>query len=154
MEFGTSEEAYNFYNTYGRHVRFSVRKNSMIKSRKGVLSVRYVCSKEGFSRRQKAKLKELGSPTNLRTPEREYRSTRTNCKVSLKVKLVNMDEHNHDLVCSPSKKRNQRSRKRISKEDKQIILDLHAQSVGVSKILEYIAKRLGENKSSFLRKKM
>jgi translation initiation factor 2 alpha subunit (eIF-2alpha) len=65
-----------------------------------------------------------------------------------------MDEHNHDLVCSPSKKRNQRSQKRISKEDKQIILDLHAQSVGVSKILEYIAKRLGEKKSSFLRKKM
>jgi zinc finger SWIM domain-containing protein 3 len=161
MEFGTSEEAYNFYNTYGGHAGFSVRKNSMIKSRKDVSSVRFVCSKEGLSRRQKAELKELGSPTILRTPEREHGSTRTNCKASLRVKLVKkiwkvsvfMDEHNHDLVCSPSKKRNLRSQKRISKEDKQIILDLHAQSVGVSKILEYIAKKNGGKRNLFFKKK-
>lgn len=48
MEFRTADEAYNFYNSYDDHAGFSIRKNSQTKSRNGVSSMRFVCSKEGF----------------------------------------------------------------------------------------------------------
>jgi hypothetical protein len=40
------------------------------------------------------------------------------------------EEHNHPLITSPSKKRNLRSHKNISSEEKQIIQDLSALNVG------------------------
>jgi FAR1 DNA-binding domain len=60
----------------------------------------------------------MSKTTNLKTPEREYGTTRTNCKASLRVKLVNegvwavsvfIENHNHELLHSPSKIRNMRS---------------------------------------------
>lgn len=151
MEFGTADEAYNFYNAYGGHAGFSIRKNSQTKSRNGVSSVRFVCSKEGLSKPQRAEQKGLESSTKLKTPEREYGTIRTDCKACLRVKLVKgvwqvsifRDDHNHDLIHTPSKKRNLRSQKCINAEDKEIILELSAQNIGTSQILEYIAVKRG-----------
>jgi FAR1 DNA-binding domain len=85
MQFGTAEEAYNFYNAYGCHVGFSIRRATTSSSKKGVSSVRFVCSKEGYSKHQRVELKGMSKTTNLKTPEREYGTTKTNCKASLRV---------------------------------------------------------------------
>jgi FAR1 DNA-binding domain len=148
MEFKTVDEAFNFYNAYGGHAGFSVRRNTFTKSKKGVSSFRFVCSKEGFSKKQLAEQKSLGSSTYQKTPEREYESTRTGCKAYLRIKLLKSgvwqisifeDEHNHALILSPSKNRNLRSQKQMQAEDKELILDLNAQNVGTSQIMEYMA---------------
>ncbi|XP_058076319.1 protein FAR1-RELATED SEQUENCE 5-like [Magnolia sinica] len=50
MEFKTEKDAYDFYNSFGRKVGFSIRKHSVKKDKKtGVLKMRdFVCSKEGI----------------------------------------------------------------------------------------------------------
>jgi FAR1 DNA-binding domain len=58
MKFKTTDEAFNFYNAYGGHAGFSVCRNTFTKSKNGVSSFRFVCSKEGFS---------LGSATDQKT---------------------------------------------------------------------------------------
>jgi hypothetical protein len=56
---------------------------------------------------------------------------------------VFVEEHNHDLVTSPSKKRNLRSQKRLTKDDKDTIRNLNAQNIRTSQILEYMAVQYG-----------
>jgi FAR1 DNA-binding domain len=138
MEFGTTDEAYNFNDAYAGHFGFSVRRNSFTKSKKCVSSIRFYCYKEGFSKRQIAKQNFLGISTYHKTPEREYGSTRTGCKTYIRLRLMKMgiwqvivfqEEHNHDLILSPSKNRNLRSQKELQAEDKEVILDLSAQNV-------------------------
>jgi hypothetical protein len=51
---------------------------------------------------------------------------------------VFVEEHKHDLVISPSKKRNLRSQKRLTENNKDTIRNLSAQNVRTSQILEYI----------------
>jgi FAR1 DNA-binding domain len=51
MEFQTSNEAFTFYNAYAGHAGFSVRKDTCEKSKNDVSSMRFCCSKEGFSKR-------------------------------------------------------------------------------------------------------
>jgi FAR1 DNA-binding domain len=157
MEFKTADEAYNFYNAYACYTGFSIRRATQSKSRNGVSSIRFVCSKEGLSRRQRAEQKGL-----VKTPEREHGIRRTKCKASLRIKLENRvilqvsvfsDEHNHELIQSPSKNRNLRSQKHLSKEDKQLILELNAQNVGVSQILEFLAKKRGGKRNLHFKKK-
>jgi FAR1 DNA-binding domain len=89
MQFWTSEDAYNFYNEYGCHVGFSIRRKTTSSSKKDVSSVNFVCSTEGYSKCQRAELKGMNISTYLKTSEREYRTTRTNCKAYLRIKLVN-----------------------------------------------------------------
>jgi zinc finger SWIM domain-containing protein 3 len=120
LEFRTPDEAYDFYNNYAGRVGFSVRKASRASSRQGVSSIRFTCHKEGFSNYQKKKEMPIGSCTNQRTPEKQKGIIRMGCKASCRIKLVKgniwqvsvfVEEHNHDLVTSPSKKRNLRSQK-------------------------------------------
>jgi MULE transposase domain/FAR1 DNA-binding domain/SWIM zinc finger len=162
MEFGTTDEAYNFYNAYAGHFGFSVRRNSFTKSKKGVSSIRFCCYKEGFSKRQIAKQNFLGSSTDQKTPEREYGSTRTGCKAYIRLRLMKtgiwqvtafQEAHNHDLILSPSKNRNLRSQKEMQAEDKEVILDLSAQNVGTSQIMEYMAKKRGGKRKLHFKKK-
>jgi hypothetical protein len=63
------------------------------------------------------------------------------------------EEHNHPLILSPSKNQNLRSQKEILAEDRELILDLSAQNVSTSQIMEYLAKKRGGKRKLFLRKK-
>jgi hypothetical protein len=67
---------------------------------------------------------------------------------------VFVEDHNHELIASPSKKRNLRSQKRLTKEDKDTIRNLSAQTVGTSQIPEYMIVQCGESKISDSRRKM
>jgi FAR1 DNA-binding domain len=98
----------------------------------------------------------IGSSTNQRTPEKRKGIIRMGCKASCRIKLVKGDiwqvsvfveDHNHELIASPSKKRNLRSQKRLTEEDKYIIRNLSAQNVGTSQILEYMAVQYGGKQS-------
>jgi FAR1 DNA-binding domain len=162
LEFRTPEEAYNFYNNYACHVGFSVRKATRAKNSQGVSSIRYVCNKEGFSKYQKKKEMPIGSLTGQKTPEKVKGITRVGCKASIRIKLVQggiwqvsvfVEDHNHDLIASPSKKRNLRSQKRLTNEDRDIIRNLSSQNVGTSQILEYLAIEHGGKEHLRFKKK-
>jgi FAR1 DNA-binding domain len=88
MEFKTAGEAYGFYNAYACHIGFSIWKATQSKSRNGVLSVRFVCSKNGLSQRKRDEQRKLIGPSNVRTPEREHKIRRTSCKTSLRIRLT------------------------------------------------------------------
>jgi hypothetical protein len=67
---------------------------------------------------------------------------------------VFIDAHNYEFIQSPSKNRNLKSQKHLSKEDKQLIFELNVQNVGVSQILEFLAKKRGGRETFISRKKM
>jgi zinc finger SWIM domain-containing protein 3 len=130
LEFRTPDEAYDFYNNYACRIGFSVRKASRASSSQGVSSIRFTCHKEGFSNYQKKREMSIGSSTDQRTPEKQKGIIRMGCKASCRINLVKgniwqvsvfVEEHNHDLVTSPSKKRNLRSQKRLTEDDKDTI---------------------------------
>mgnify|MGYP003702813049 CR=1 FL=1 len=53
MTFDTEQEAYDFYNTYGGRLGFSIRRGYVNKSKEGQITSRLlVCNKEGFRGRQ------------------------------------------------------------------------------------------------------
>nr|XP_011468393.1 PREDICTED: protein FAR1-RELATED SEQUENCE 5-like [Fragaria vesca subsp. vesca] len=100
MEFDSEEAAYIFYNEYARKMRFSVRKEQVVKNKKTgeVTSRIYSCSKEGY--RLKDKRDKL-----TKNPRAE---TRTGCEAQMGIKLnrcINKfvvydfrEAHNHALV--------------------------------------------------------
>jgi FAR1 DNA-binding domain len=88
MEFQTPDEAFNFYNAYADHAGFNARKDTWEKSKNDVSSMRFCCSKEGFSKRQITRQKSMGCTTDQKTPEREHGSTKTGCKAYLRTKLL------------------------------------------------------------------
>ncbi|KAJ3702630.1 hypothetical protein LUZ61_006335 [Rhynchospora tenuis] len=163
MEFKSIDDAFNFYNMYGGKKGFSVRRQSRNSSKKGVTAVLFVCSKEGLSKRQKHEHKELGSSSKLPTPQKDQGSSRTNCKAYIRLKLVNEvirqvtkfhDVHNHEFAPNTSSKRRRlRSLRFMTSNDEKIILDLNAQNVGPSKIMEYLSiQHGGKNNVSFTTK--
>jgi zinc finger SWIM domain-containing protein 3 len=162
MRFQIDRDAYTFYNRYAEHVGFSVRKATQSKSKQGVSSMRFVCNKQGFGKRQKEQEMSIGSSNRPKTSEKEKSMTRVGCQASFRIRLVEGDiweesvfeeNHNHPLVISPSKKRNLRSQKHISVEETNIILNLSAQNAGTSQILEFIASHCGGGKGNLRFKK-
>lgn len=98
MEFLNLDEAWNFWSAYGGRMSFGVRKDSHNKCKKGgkiVMSMRYVCSNEGFRKLDKRDV-------NTKKPREE---TRTGCMARMVWKLVDgkykvkqfIEEHNHEL---------------------------------------------------------
>jgi FAR1 DNA-binding domain len=73
MEFQTLDESFNFYNVYADLAGFNARKDTCAKSKNDISSMRFCCSKEGFSKRQIARQKSMGSTTDLKTPERAWK---------------------------------------------------------------------------------
>ncbi|KAJ3688749.1 hypothetical protein LUZ61_017913 [Rhynchospora tenuis] len=142
---------------------FSIRRGSnYISAKKDVVTgVRFVCSKEGFSKKYKEAQRSMESFSNERTPEKEKGETRTGCKASLRILLVNgvwkvsvfKPEHNHPLITTPSKKRNLRSHKCLSYDDREVINAMRAQNIETTKIHEYLGTRHGgKSYLSFKRK--
>jgi zinc finger SWIM domain-containing protein 3 len=102
MEFGSEQEAYDFYNEYGRNYGFSIRKDWCNKRKvDGVVTSRqFVCCKEGF----RDEWERDGQKT------RERAETRTGCQAHMKIRLDKKKEkyciqslelsHNHVLHVS------------------------------------------------------
>jgi zinc finger SWIM domain-containing protein 3 len=99
MEFGSEQEAYEFYNEYGRNHGFSIRKDwgNKRKADGVVTSRKFTCCKEGF----RAERESEG-------PKRcERAETRTSCQAYMKIQLdkkkggkyyINSLELNHNHV--------------------------------------------------------
>ncbi|KAJ8627612.1 hypothetical protein MRB53_020919 [Persea americana] len=80
MHFDDLDEAYNFYNAYGKLAGFSIRKESSNRGKDGeVVWKRFVCSKEGKTDEKHWIGKEL--------VQRHRMETRFDCKAKLQVKL-------------------------------------------------------------------
>ena len=101
MEFDSEQSAYEFYNSYGGRVGFSIRKEYAHKSKTGVITSRtFVCSKEGLRKSDKRDFA-------VRIPRAE---TRTGCGALMSIKLIRqigkyrvihfVETHNHPLVVS------------------------------------------------------
>ncbi|XP_043716929.1 protein FAR1-RELATED SEQUENCE 12-like [Telopea speciosissima] len=100
LQFGSEDEAYEFYNAYAKEKGFSIRKSRIERSRvdKSVLSRKYVCAHEGFhwtkDKRYKGKV------------IRSRRETRVDCRAAMSIKRKSggwivykvHHEHNHELV--------------------------------------------------------
>ena len=104
----------------------------------------------------------IGSSNDQKTPERERGRTRIWCNASCRVHLgqdgiwsvsVFVEDHNHELITSPSKKRNLRSQKRLSMELKETALKMKAQNISTSQIWEYIAELEGGKQNLQVKKK-
>ncbi|XP_028778696.1 protein FAR1-RELATED SEQUENCE 5-like [Neltuma alba] len=96
-EFGSWEEAWTFWQDYGKRIGFGPRKYNGTKSRKdgSLITYRYVCSKEGVRKEGKQE-----------TYSSKFRAeTRTKCKAKMIVSIVDgkykvtkfNEEHNHPL---------------------------------------------------------
>ncbi|KAJ4819268.1 Protein FAR1-RELATED SEQUENCE 5 [Rhynchospora pubera] len=161
-EFKSPDEAYGFYNLYALVKGFSIRRNQKETSRKGLSGLKFVCSKQGLSQRQKHKGRP-DSSSKPKTSEKERSSTRTECKAYTRCKLVDgsiwqvlrfHDEHNHQLASnSPSKLRNLRFHRCLTMQDIEIIRTLSDQNVGPSKIAEYLAQLHGGKRKVLFRPK-
>ncbi|XP_042512660.1 protein FAR1-RELATED SEQUENCE 5-like [Macadamia integrifolia] len=100
LQFGSEDEAYEFYNAYAKEKGFSIRKSRVERSKvdKSVLSRKYVCAHEGFhwtkDKRYKGKV------------VRSRRETRVDCQAAMSIKRKSggwmvykvHHEHNHELV--------------------------------------------------------
>ncbi|XP_028080652.1 protein FAR1-RELATED SEQUENCE 5-like [Camellia sinensis] len=101
MEFNSKQSAYEFYNSYGGRVGFSIRKEYAHKSKTSEITSRtFVCSKEGLRKSDKRDFA-------VRTSRAE---TRTGCGALMSIKLIRqigkyrvinfVETHNHPLVVS------------------------------------------------------
>ncbi|XP_078156057.1 protein FAR1-RELATED SEQUENCE 5-like [Carex rostrata] len=165
MEFDSIDDAYNFYNHYGFKTGFSIRRAQKYHSQTGekkVISQRFVCSKEGLSKRQKQERIGVGISPNEKTPQKAISFRRTSCKASLSVSLQSngkwlvttfKKEHNHELVQSPSKKRYFKSHTHIRDDQKECISLLSNQNVAPAKIFEAIVEKEGGRHNVLFSKK-
>ncbi|XP_042487060.1 protein FAR1-RELATED SEQUENCE 5-like [Macadamia integrifolia] len=99
MLFNSEQDAYDYYNSYGRTMGFSVRKHFLNKSKKDKMTITFrgfVCSKPSCRLSDKRDI-------NIVNPRAE---TRTNCQARMNIYLVDDEkykccdfvrEHNHEL---------------------------------------------------------
>ncbi|XP_043717717.1 protein FAR1-RELATED SEQUENCE 5-like [Telopea speciosissima] len=98
MQFNSDQEAYDFYNSYGGRLDFSVRREYINKSKKDnttITSRRFACNKHGIRRKDKRDV-------DVNSPRVE---TRTDCPAHMGIMLENekyrchdfVEDHNHEL---------------------------------------------------------
>ncbi|KAJ4950440.1 hypothetical protein NE237_027272 [Protea cynaroides] len=100
LQFGSEDEAYEFYNAYAMEKGFSIRKSRVERSKvdKSVLSRKYVCAHEGFRWTKDKRYKGKAI--------RSRRETRVDCRAAMSIKRKSggwivykvHHEHNHELV--------------------------------------------------------
>ncbi|XP_042508608.1 protein FAR1-RELATED SEQUENCE 5-like [Macadamia integrifolia] len=125
MEFNSENEAYDFYNNYGGRMGFSVRRDYAHKSRKDkatITSRRFVCSKQGYRKKDKRCL----------DPRKPQAETRTDCPARMGIAIMDngkyqcrdfVEEHNH-LLHLPVTIHMMRSQRKI--------LDAHASKIDLA----------------------
>ncbi|OAY77448.1 Protein FAR1-RELATED SEQUENCE 12 [Ananas comosus] len=140
MEFGSADEVKNFYNIYAFKTGFSIRKSTHYKSKKFdnmISTIVFTCSKEGQPNQPTYKGDENVVSEVKSTPKKEMPYRRTGCKAFLRARMVEQgkwvvskfhNEHNHELIVSPSKSRFGRSHRKITKDQREIIHQLSEQN--------------------------
>ncbi|XP_043714414.1 protein FAR1-RELATED SEQUENCE 5-like [Telopea speciosissima] len=125
MKFNSENEAYDFYNSYGGRMGFSVRREYAHKSKKDktiITSRRFVCSKQGYRKKDK---RDIG-------PNKPRAETRTDCPARMGIALLDngqyqcrdfVEEHNH-LLHLPITIHMMRSQRKLS--------DVHAFEINLA----------------------
>ena len=144
MHFDDLDEAYNFYNAYGKLAGFSIRKESSNRGKDGeVVWKRFVCSKEGKTDEKHWIGKEL--------VQRRRMETRFDCKAKLQVKLdksggyvVSMfvPQHSH-APATPSKRFMLRSHREVPESKRQLINTYDAANVQSKQQMQVFASQSG-----------
>ncbi|KAJ1415150.1 Zinc finger, PMZ-type [Sesbania bispinosa] len=145
LEIASEEHAFNFYFSYAKCKGFAMRKDDVLRDKKGMVIMRqYLCSRAGM--RDKKYLIRLDR-------KKEHRPlTRTNCQAKLRVrfdyktgkwKVVSLEEsHNHDLT--PAKFvpliRNYRG---LTDGDKAQVDALHSHGIRPCQIMGFIVDQKG-----------
>ncbi|KAK9162259.1 hypothetical protein Syun_003161 [Stephania yunnanensis] len=139
LQFGSQEEAYEFYNAYAKEKGFSIRKSRIERSRidHSMISRLFVCTNQGL-RSSKDKRYE----GKIVRPRQE---TRLDCRAAMFIKKRSgkwhverfHKEHNHDLV-DPAKAEKLRSHRKMTMMTKTMIEELYKCGVGPSKIVELL----------------
>jgi hypothetical protein len=129
MSFSNLDEVEGFYKTYAHKCGFSVRIGGQGKKNDVVDHKRFVCSREGFTRRRVESNKQ-----------KKHFETRCGCNARIYVKLGQdnryyiasfVEEHNHGLV-SPDKISFLRSNRTVSERAKTTLFTCHKASIGTS----------------------
>ncbi|OAY81179.1 Protein FAR1-RELATED SEQUENCE 5 [Ananas comosus] len=165
LEFTCIEDAKKFYNDYAFKMGFSIRKQTHYKARKqddAITSITYCCSKAGNSKPTSQEKSEQQNSQGTHTPQKDFPNRRTNCKAHIVLKIddrgkwvitVFANEHNHELIASPSKTRFFRSHRNITKEQKDLIHMLNEQNISASQIMSFLeVKEGGRHNTQFIRK--
>lgn len=149
LSFNSDDEAYDFYNLYGRTIGFSIRKNQMTINKDKIVTRRELtCSCEGFY-------------TKKDTPVKKRADTRTGCQAMLEVRRNKenglyvitkfREEHNHDLE-PISRVHLLRSQRDFSDAQEQLIFKMREAGIGPAAIFAYFrAEAGGSEKVNFTR---
>ncbi|OAY66354.1 Protein FAR1-RELATED SEQUENCE 5 [Ananas comosus] len=147
LEFTCIEDGKKFYNDYAFKMGFSIRKQTHYKARKhddAITSMTYCCSKAGRSKTASQDKSEHQKSQDSHTPKKDCPNRRTNCKAHIVLKVddrgkwvitVVANEHNHELIASPSKTRFFRSHRNMTTEQKDLIHMLNEQNISASQII-------------------
>jgi hypothetical protein len=129
MTFDSLDEVEKFYKTYAHECGFSVRIGAQGKKSDVIEHKRFVCSREGFTKRRSEPSKQ-----------KKLFETRCGCNARIYVRLGHdnkyyivsfVEEHNHGLV-SPDKIPFLRSNRTISQRAKTTLFTCHKASIGTS----------------------
>ncbi|XP_042507427.1 protein FAR1-RELATED SEQUENCE 5-like [Macadamia integrifolia] len=163
MKFNSENEAYDFYNSYGARMGFSVRRNYAHRSRKDktiVTSRMFVCSKQGYRKKD----------NRCMATKKPRAETRIDCPARMGIAIMDngqyqcrdfVEEHNH-LLHLPVTIHMMRSQQKL--------LDVHASEIDLADdfgikpnaTFEYIGRHAGrrqnhghaqENDKNYLRTK-
>ncbi|KAH7665861.1 FHY3/FAR1 family protein [Dioscorea alata] len=145
MEFQDKNEAFRYYLDYAMSKGFGVRRGHVYRSSCSQLITcwHFVCDKEG------AKCMTDKRQTGKTIQRR--RDTRTNCHARMVVSRMESgvwtiktfdDEHNHHLLCTPSKVKKMRSHRHINETCKNLMETLHKSRVGPSQMCRILNETL------------
>ena len=137
MSFDSLQEVEEFYKSYAHECGFSVRIGAQGKVLDVVENKRYLCSRQGFSKKS---AKPIVGPSEKSKKPKKRLETRCVCNAHIYVKLgpdnryyiaSMVEQHNHGLV-SPDKIPFLRSNRSISQRAKTTLFTCHKASVGTS----------------------
>ncbi|PIA47415.1 hypothetical protein AQUCO_01400229v1 [Aquilegia coerulea] len=139
LQFGSQDEAYEFYNAYAKEKGFSIRKSRIERSRidHSMISRLYVCANQGLR-----STKDKRYEGKIVRPRQE---TRLDCRAAMFIKRRSgiwvverfHKEHNHDLV-DPTKAEKLRSHRKMTMATKSMLEELYKCGVGPSKIVDLL----------------
>nr|CAD1822923.1 unnamed protein product [Ananas comosus var. bracteatus] len=165
LEFNSIENAKKFYNDFAFKMGFSIRKTYHYKAKKhddAITSVTNCCSKAGLSKSQTHEKSHCQNSEGSNTPKKQFSNRRSGCKSHIVLRIddrgkmvitVVANEHNHELIVSPSKSRFFRSHRAITKEQKELIHMLNEQNIFTSQIMAFMqARKGGRHNIHFTRK--
>ncbi|OEL32263.1 hypothetical protein BAE44_0006719 [Dichanthelium oligosanthes] len=154
LTFSTPETARDYYNSYTRHTRFSIRIDSSRESRKDneKRKVFFVCQKAGVNKKQKAD--EDGPITEKKIVKQRCRDyiDRTRCPARMIVRKTAPSqwevvfferEHNHECVKKFPLTKYMKSHRDIPAEEKEFIKLLHGCCINTTRAYQIMVELYG-----------